>query len=118
MTVIPVDRTDSQMLDKIELLFSYYGVDSTQTFSHAYCQKHGLTRWLPHFYSPRELKADKHSPDGTDKVALLEAEKLNRFAAYMENIAARKPEFLSDTVLNCYRDQQRDANRPGTPNGF
>ena len=111
MTLICVDRSNPNLMKKVDSLFTLYNVDNSITNAYKYCKKYNLDRWLKHFYLPSHLNNSfQHSSDGTDKNAIVLAAQHNRWEHYTNYFY--ESEFKNKNLLfNCFEKQLKSINK-------
>jgi hypothetical protein len=86
MTVMCIDKTNSEMVKKIKEFYIHYNVNPVESLAYHYCLKNNLNNWLEHFIDIKHNNIDfKQSDDYTDVNACLEMFKSQRYSTYVNN---------------------------------
>jgi ectoine hydroxylase-related dioxygenase (phytanoyl-CoA dioxygenase family) len=110
MTLICIDRTDDLSMKKVDKFLNLLHIDNTQSNAFNYCKKNNLYRWVKHFYKPSNITDFKHSEDGTDKNAIIQFDKIDRWKNYLSFIE----EYDNDknkTKYNCLTKDLKGLNK-------
>ena len=117
MTIIPIDKNNKILMEKIENFYKVYNVNSLNSNAFNYCQKKNLTSWLKHFYKPSSFSNFEPSTDGTDKNAVELHTINNRWEHYLSHLNSIKND-INDDIYNCYENQLKKANKINSSNDF